>query len=691
MKDSVQLLRKLNESCAKALNEAAGFCLARGHHEILPEHWVIKLIEQDHNDLNLLLRQQQIDQNRLWDELLAGLERLPWRRGQQKPELSEHINKWLAQAWLIASVEYGQTEIRSLHLVQALQKSPSMFSVADVWPLLLWRAGQLQEASQWLDQHSSEAPRSEHPMPAAAATEPAQTAPDAAAATPSSSGLSAGQQTPAQAEALQRFTVNLTARARDGHIDAIFGRDDEISQLEDILSRRRKNNPILVGDPGVGKTALAEGLARRIAQDEVGQHLRNVDIVALDLGLLQAGAGLKGEFEQRLKNVIEGIQNAPTPTILFIDEAHTLIGAGNQAGSGDAANLLKPALARGQLRTIAATTWSEYKQYFETDAALERRFQPVKVAEPDDEKACQMLRGIAVQYANHHGIHIQDEAIVAAVTLSRRYLPDRQLPDKAIDLIDTAAAKVAIGLQEAPLSIIKLRSQQAALTTEIDTLTQDQALGHAVNGSRWAECQRQLAAASAELSAAEAQFAQEKAAATAVLAARQDEAGTADSLQQHNAAFKAQQHYLSVDVDAESIATVISEWTGVPAGRLLDDELKRLMTLDDALKRSVIGQDDALAQLSSHLRTTKAGLGHAQRPLGVFLLTGPSGIGKTQTAKALAAELFGSEQALISINMSEYQEAHTVAQLKGAPPGYVGYGKGGVLTEAVRKRPYAVV
>lgn len=691
MKDSMQLLRKLNENSARALNEAANFCLSRGHQEILPEHFLVKLLETDNNDLNLILRQNEININRLWDDLLTGLDKLPWQRIPQKPELSRALLKWIEQAWMLSSIEHNQEEVRSLHLLEAIQKIPSIFTLTDLWQLLIFRAGQLTEAGRWLDQYSVEAeiqkntqitPNSEYqPLTSKEA--------DAEAAQNIIKDLQP-QQSPTELEALSRFTINLTQRAKDGHIDAIFGRDDEISQIEDILSRRRKNNPILVGEPGVGKTALVEGLALKIAQDEVGAHLKNTHILALDMGLLQAGSGMKGEFEQRLKTVIEAIQHAPVPTILFIDEAHTIIGAGNQAGGSDAANLLKPALARGQLRTIAATTWSEYKQYFETDAALERRFQPVKVDEPDDEKACQMLRGIARLYAEHHQVHIKDDAIKAAVTLSRRYLPDRQLPDKAIDLLDTAAAKVRLGLQTLPLNLIKKISFHNALQEEIERLQQDHLLGHQIDTDRLESCRQQLHQLQQQIETEKQNFEAEQNAAQAVLSARQDSADH-NNIHQHNQAFNQLQQNIRLDVDQQVIASVISEWTGIPAGQMLDDEIKRLMSLAEQLNSEIIGQQDSVTQIVNHIRTQKAGLGEANKPLGVFLLTGTSGVGKTKTAKALAKALFGSEDTMITINMSEYQEAHTVAQLKGAPPGYVGYGKGGVLTEAVRKRPYSVV
>jgi type VI secretion system protein VasG len=493
---------------------------------------------------------------------------------------------------------------------------------------------------------------------------------------------------------LDRFTQDLTARAGEGQIDPVFGRDDEIRQVIDILSRRRKNNPILVGEPGVGKTALVEGLALRIAQGDVPDSLKSVSVRALDLGLLQAGAGVKGEFEQRLKNVIDAVQQSETPILLFIDEAHTLIGAGNQAGGADAANLLKPALARGELRTIAATTWSEYKQYFERDAALERRFQRVKVDEPDDANACLMLRGLKAHYASHHGVHIQDAAVQAAVSLSRRYLTGRQLPDKAVDLLDTASARVRMSVDCEPQALVRVKARKVALELERQALEVDQGLSGNVDTERLA----QIAAQHTELEHQRVELVREY---MQVLDLSQQlldarEAGvsqqqTCGQLQRQLDAIQGNRPLLSLDVDARSVAEVIADWTGVPLGSLLKDEQANLLELEQQLAERVIGQAPALNAMAQRLRAAKAGLADDKGPLGVFLLVGSSGVGKTETALALADSLFGGEKSLITLNLSEYQEAHTVSQLKGSPPGYVGYGQGGVLTEAVRQRPYSVV
>lgn len=473
----------------------------------------------------------------------------------------------------------------------------------------------------------------------------------------------------------------------------MFGRDTEIRQMVDILSRRRKNNPILVGEPGVGKTALVEGLALRIAEGNVPESLKTVTLRTLDLGLLQAGAGVKGEFEQRLKNVIDAVQQSPVPVLLFIDEAHTIIGAGNQAGGADAANLLKPALARGELRTIAATTWSEYKQYFERDAALERRFQMVKVDEPDDDTACLMLRGLKSRYAEHHNVHITDDAVRAAVTLSRRYLTGRQLPDKAVDLLDTAAARVRMCLDTVPEQLTCIRSQITSLEMEKQALLEDIAVGNQSHGDRLTVIEQEENALIVALDELETQYGQELKLTEQLLESRQDISRQSETrmLQQELNGIQHSNPLLSVDVDVRTVANVIADWTGVPLSSLTKDEQTELLTLENEIGKRVVGQDVALEAIARRLRAAKTGLTSENGPLGVFLLVGPSGVGKTETALALADVMYGGEKSLITINLSEYQEPHTVSQLKGSPPGYVGYGQGGILTEAVRKRPYSVV
>ncbi|BCU91057.1 ClpV1 family T6SS ATPase [Yersinia pseudotuberculosis] len=607
---------------------------------------------------------------------------------QGKPQLSAALQQLIKSAWLDASLQENAEAVRSVHLLSALINSPSLLAADAAWPLLSLSTTQLQRLLPLLDSQSDERP--EVQQAAALADSPVNLADEAATVT-SASGQP--QLNDALQAALDKFTLDVTAKARANQIDPIFGRDSEIRQMIDILSRRRKNNPILVGEPGVGKTALVEGLALRIADGNVPDSLKTVSVRTLDLGLLQAGAGVKGEFEQRLKNVIEAVQQSPSPVLLFIDEAHTIIGAGNQAGGADAANLLKPALARGELRTIAATTWSEYKQYFERDAALERRFQMVKVDEPDDDTACLMLRGLKERYATHHGVHILDAAITAAVTLSRRFLTGRQLPDKAVDLLDTAGARVRISIDTLPTALMAINAELAALAMEQQAIEQDLLLLPNVSSTRLPEIEQRRAALAVGQHTLEQQYKEEKRLTTLIIEARQDIANVAHlvALQEELVQIQGNAPLLSLDVDVRTVAAVIADWTGVPLSSLLKDEQTDLLQLENHLATRVVGQDTALGALAQRLRAAKTGLTSENGPLGVFLLVGPSGIGKTETALALADSLFGGEKSLITINLSEYQEAHTVSQLKGSPPGYVGYGQGGVLTEAVRKRPYSVV
>ncbi|SAL70911.1 protease associated ATPase ClpB [Caballeronia choica] len=684
-RDLSPFLRRLNDHCARALADAASLCETRAHRDIEVEHWLIKLLELGDGDLVAIVRRYELDVDGIWNGLLAAIDRLPHEmRG--KPGLSQRLGTWLEAAWMRASLEGGPASIRSAHLLAALADAPHLLRAPDAWPLLSVSATQVDRLRAELDRISVEAP-----------------------AVVSEGSVTHERDVPepnvtlrGESEALRRFTIDITQKARDGKIDPVFGRDVEIRQMVDILARRRKNNPILVGEPGVGKTALVEGLALRIAEGDVPAVIRDVSVLTLDLGLLQAGAGVKGEFEQRLKNVIEAVQESATPILLFIDEAHTLIGAGNTAGGADAANLLKPALARGELRTIAATTWSEYKQYFERDAALERRFQMVKVDEPDDVRACLMLRGLKERYARHHGVHITDAAVGAAVRLSRRYLTGRQLPDKAVDLLDTAAARVRMSREATPIAISTCAAEQAALEVERLALVQDQGAASAEVSGRLDAIDARLAALAIERERLDCAFAEQKAATDTLIAQREawlaatDESTRRDlrqSIAQAHAAIA--EHgadaLVHAEVDEAAIARVIADWTGVPAGSLLSDELATLLDLETRLARVVVGQDDALTALGKSLRAAKAGLKSEEAPLGVFLLVGPSGVGKTETARALADLMFGGERALVSINLSEYREAHTVSQLKGSPPGYVGYGQGGVLTEAVRQRPYSVI
>ncbi len=688
---SIVLLRRLNPYCVKALEAAASLCQTRGHSQITIEHWLLKLMEQGESDITVLARRYEWDMDGIWQALLQNIEQLPRSIRSAQPQLSAPLCKLLQQAWLIASLQEQQSQIRSVHLLSALMSHPELLNCEGVWPLLSLSNAQLERLRPLLDQQSEERPDLQQ-------TESLSTDVDLAANqlqshSAAASGASAQALNDALQAVLDKFTQDLTAKARAGDIDPVFGRDDEVRQMIDILSRRRKNNPILVGEPGVGKTALVEGLALRIAHGDVPDSLKNISLRTLDLGLLQAGAGVKGEFEQRLKNIIEAVQQSPQPVLLFIDEAHTIIGAGNQAGGADAANLLKPALARGELRTIAATTWSEYKQYFERDAALERRFQMVKVDEPDDETACLMLRGLKLRYAQFHGVHVSDAAVKAAVTLSRRYITGRQLPDKAVDLLDTACARVRISLDTEPALLTQLRSSIQALELEQQALLDEMALGQTTDTQRLSEISAQTASLAARLQGVEQQFAQEQTLIKQLLECRQQphELAQSQQLQQQLAELQADEPLIGLDVDVRTVANVIADWTGVPLSNLLKDEQGSLLTLEEQLGQRVIGQEPALHQLAQRLRAAKTGLTAEDGPLGVFLLVGTSGVGKTETALALADNLFGGEKSLITINLSEYQEAHTVSQLKGSPPGYVGYGQGGVLTEAVRKRPYSVV
>ncbi|AAM86252.1 type VI secretion system ATPase TssH [Yersinia pestis] len=683
---SAHLLRRLNPYCAQALAGAATLCQTRAHAEITVEHWLLKLLEQGEGDITVIARRYEWDMDSLWQGLLSHLDTLP-RTVQGKPQLSAALQQLIKNAWLDASLQENADAVRSVHLMAALIATPSLLVAEAAWPLLSLSTTQLQRLLPLLDNQSDERP--EVQQAAALADSPVNLTDEAATVT-SASGQP--QLNDALQAALDKFTLDVTAKARANQIDPIFGRDSEIRQMIDILSRRRKNNPILVGEPGVGKTALVEGLALRIADGNVPDSLKTVSVRTLDLGLLQAGAGVKGEFEQRLKNVIEAVQQSPSPVLLFIDEAHTIIGAGNQAGGADAANLLKPALARGELRTIAAT-WSEYKQYFERDAALERRFQMVKVDEPDDDTACLMLRGLKERYATHHGVHILDAAITAAVTLSRRFLTGRQLPDKAVDLLDTAGARVRMSIDTLPTALMEINAELAALAMEQQAIEQDLLLLPNVSSTRLPEIEQRRAALAVGQHTLEQQYKEEKRLTTLIIEARQDIANAAHlvALQEELVQIQGNAPLLSLDVDVRTVAAVIADWTGVPLGSLLKDEQTNLLSLENRLGERVIGQDAALGALAQRLRAAKTGLTSENGPLGVFLLVGPSGIGKTETALALADSLFGGEKSLITINLSEYQEAHTVSQLKGSPPGYVGYGQGGVLTEAVRKRPYSVV
>jgi len=697
-RDANQLLQRLNPYCANALEAAASLCQGRLSDEITVEHWLLKLIEAGDGDIPAIMNHYDLNIDPVGDALLRAIDHPP-RNLRGRPSLSPQLAVVLQDAWFIASSSdtSGDPVIRSGNVLQAIIEAPHVLRANNAWQLLSISSAQITRLLPRLAQRTCE----NQPEEPEAITEQAPQATGAVAAGHMPDEKTTDRATQAvrrnvEGDALARFAIDITAKAREGKIDPVFGRDREIQQMVDVLARRRKNNPILVGEPGVGKTALVEGLALRVAEGAVPNVIRDVRILTLDLGLLQAGAGVKGEFEQRLKNVIDEVQASSEPVLLFIDEAHTLIGAGNAAGGADAANLLKPALARGELRTIAATTWSEYKEYFERDAALERRFQMIKVEEPDDAAACLMLRGLKERYAKYHNVHIRDDALVAAVKLSRRYIPARQLPDKAVDLIDTAAARVRMGLESHPAELQRAQAAVAALELERATVDADKRAGIDDTPARRDALDAALVRARDEMEELQVRYELELRLVGALHEQRDTDPATRDAAsfvaaRQALANAQGKTPLIFADVDAQAIARVVAEWTGVPVGNLLEDELQGLLTLEDQLAKRVVAQDDALAALAESLRTAKAGLKNEHAPLGVFLLAGPSGVGKTETALALADLLFGGETALTTINMSEYQESHTVSQLKGSPPGYVGYGRGGILTEAVRQRPYSVV
>jgi type VI secretion system protein VasG len=662
------LIEKLNPVCAKVLEDAAIFAGTRGNYEVRIEHYLIKLLEgETGTDMDYLLKRFEVDLDAFWHKMLESLSRAE-AGNQGKPTFSISIFQWLERAWLASTLYYDQEKIRSVALLDAL------IDLAPALPV---------NGLEMLETISLDLIRKDYPRLVDGSREETASPTNASVPPQDEGRRRASGDTNQGHPALDQFTTNLTQRAASGELDPIRGRNGEIRMLIDILCRRRKNNPILVGDPGVGKTALVEGLALRIAAGDVPEHLRGVELRVLDLGLLQAGAGVKGEFERRLKQVIDEVKASAIPVILFIDEAHTLIGAGGEAGVGDAANLIKPALARGELRTIAATTWAEYKKYFERDAALERRFQMVKVDEPTAQRAVLMLNGLKAKYEEHHDILITDEAIESAVQLSARYIPDRQLPDKAIDLLDTAAARVRMGHAVAPEAMESLREHIQFIQQRLDNLSQEKEAGIRIDSALLKELTAERDQSQLRLDELEARW---QAAIEKLTQPREllEAVETSDE-DEH------QLTSLHREVTPAVIAEVVSEWTGIPAGRMFRSELATLMSLEERLGERIVGQEMALAQIGESLRNVKAGLRSSDGPLGVFLLAGPSGIGKTETALAIADEIFGGEASLITINMSEYQESHTSSQLKGSPPGYVGYGEGGVLTEAVRQRPYSAV
>ena len=681
--DLRMLVGRLNDVCRRALEAAAGLTLSRTHYNVEIEHLLVALLDRGETDLSTILDHYEIDRGRFAADLNRALDRMKTGNGRA-PALSPELVDLCKQGWLLGSVEQGAAKLRSGHLVWALLADETLARRAREM------SGQFQRVSGELLKRDFAAvtARSPETLPAAEST--------------GAPGEATAATRPGGSPALEQFTIDLTARARAGQLDPILGRDREIRQAIDILTRRRQNNPIFTGEAGVGKTAVVEGLALRIAEGDVPPALANVVLRTLDLGLLQAGAGVKGEFENRLKSVIEEVKASPIPIILFIDEAHTLVGAGGQAGQGDAANLLKPALARGELRTIAATTWAEYKKYFEKDAALTRRFQVVKVEEPAEPVAVAMIRGLVGTLEAHHGVRIMDEALVEAVRLSARYIPSRQLPDKAVSLIDTACARVAMSQAAIPAPIEDRRRQIALIDTESSILTREVAAG-ADHAERTAALTADRAAAETELAALEARWEQERGLVAELRETRaaidnpddpQDKLALRDRLIGITATLRAlqgEQPLIFPVVDGQAVAEIVQAWTGIPSGRMQGDEIRTVLNLRETLGRRIVGQPHALEAVAQAMRTSRARLTDPRKPIGVFLMVGTSGTGKTEPALALADQLYGGEQNLTTINMSEFKEEHKVSLLMGSPPGYVGYGEGGVLTEAVRRRPYSVI
>jgi type VI secretion system protein VasG len=691
--DLRSLIGRLNQTTRGALEAAGWLCKSRTQYEVELEHWLAALLDAPGGDLPRILRHFSVSPERFARDLERAIDRFKTGNSRQ-PALSPTIELLAREGWVQSSINFQQTRVRSgVILLAALSDARLRRQLVDVHPELRnVNVEELQLKLLELVKGSSE--------DAESVTDPGATEREVAAPGPAG--------TATKTPALDKFTVDLTAAAREGRIDPVLGRDFEIRQIVDILTRRRQNNPILTGEAGVGKTAVVEGFALRIAAQDVPEALANVTLRSLDMGLLQAGAGVKGEFENRLKQVIEEVRSSATPIILFIDEAHTMIGAGGAEGQSDAANLLKPALARGELRTIAATTWAEYKKYFEKDAALSRRFQVIKVDEPGIDAAISMMRGVASMLETHHGVRILDEAISESVRLSSRYIPARQLPDKCMSVLDTACARVAMAQQAVPAPIEDLRRRIDALDREEGILVRESAVG-IEDAERLVALRGEREQARGALAALEKRWQEEKELVTRLRDLR-GELEAADSMQppltaerraELRAAYdaarvsltalQAEEPLVAIDVDAQAVAEVISGWTGIPIGKMVADEIRTVLRLGAILGERVIGQQHALDAVARRIQTSRAQLDNPQRPIGVFLLAGPSGVGKTETAMALADTLYGGERNSVIINMSEYQEAHTVSSLKGSPPGYVGYGEGGVLTEAVRRRPYSVV
>jgi len=717
----VALFGKLNQVGYKSIEAATVSCKMRGNPYVELQHWIHQILQLQDSDLHRIIKQFNLQPSRLAADITDSLERLP-RGSSSISDFSAHIEEAIERGWVLATLMFGETQVRTGYLIAAMTQTRSLRSALHGISAEFEKIN-FEKLCDKFDEIVGNSP--EQHMNAHDGFQVG-----GGAVPGEASGAVAPPQMGRQ-EALARYTVDLTEQARRGEMDPIVGRDDEIRQLVDILMRRRQNNPILTGEAGVGKTAVVEGFAQRLAAGDVPPPLQGVSLRALDVGLLQAGASMKGEFENRLKQVIEEVQSSEKPIILFIDEAHTLVGAGGAAGTGDAANLLKPALARGTLRTVAATTWAEYKKHIEKDPALTRRFQVVQVDEPSESKAILMMRSMASVMEQHHKVQLLDEALEASVKLSSRYIPARQLPDKCVSLLDTACARVAISQHAVPPAVDDSRRRIAALEQELGIIAKESGVGVAV-GDRQTNAQQALDAERARLEELEGRWQQEKQLVERILAIRAQLRGDTDPVEGTHSELEAQAErdasagaagpsprlddaaraalmeelqglqvqlaeiqgetpLILTTVDAQAVASVVGDWTGIPVGRMVKDEIETVLNLAESLKGRIVGQNHALAMIAKRIQTSRANLDNPGKPIGVFMLAGSSGVGKTETALALAEALYGGEQNVITINMSEYQEAHTVSTLKGAPPGYVGYGEGGVLTEAVRRRPYSVV
>ena len=675
---------KLNQVGYDSFMQALRHAKGAGNRNLELEHWLLKILQMDRTDMALTVDHFKLDQEKLLGDLNAVVSGFAMNKTEM-PGISENIIDALDRGWHYATLMFGETQIRTGHILAAVLKEPRLSRT------LIGISKQFKsiDAELLTNEHSKiwqqSIEENMQPMDGSGVV---------------AKGAGDHKQGAKGTTALDRFAIDLTQRAASGEMEPTVGRDLEIRQVIDVLMRRRQNNPILTGEAGVGKTAVVEGFAQRIAAGDVPPPLQGNKLYALDIGLMQAGASMKGEFEQRLRSVIDQVQSSPIPIILFIDEAHTLIGAGGAAGTGDAANLLKPALARGTLKTIAATTWSEYRQYIEKDPALTRRFQPITIGEPDVGRCCDMMRGLLAPMEKHHKVHISDAALVAAVKLSSRYIPSRQLPDKAVSLLDTAAARVAVSQTSTPAAVEDARVLISARDKEQAALERERDIG-AADEQRITEVKQAIGDAKEKLALLEGEWAEEKTIVDEIMAARKiitDGSDGADEARGKLAGIVArledrdpEKRMIYPYVDEQSVASVVSDWTGIPVGRMVKDEDQTILNLAEILNKRVVGQSHGLAMIAKRIETNRAKLDNPNKPIGVFMLAGPSGVGKTETALALAEALYGGEQNMITINMSEFQEAHTVSTLKGAPPGYVGYGEGGRLTEAVRRKPYSVV